>query len=64
MPTEHLTFPIPDRCPNCNAAGTVQLQQNIRGQAVLLSWWCTHCHAESPIPEQREVSRAMPRKPY
>jgi len=40
------TVRIRQRCPQCDALGTVHLQQVIRGPLVHLSWECTGCQTE------------------
>jgi len=57
--------------------GTVEMQQVIKGQAVVLSWCCTQCEAEWPVsldkpdfverrrgsPDRRRAPRQDRRKP-
>jgi hypothetical protein len=43
---DRLTLRIPERCPQCDALGTVHLQQVVRGPSVHLSWECSSCEIE------------------
>jgi hypothetical protein len=58
------------RCPTCHAPGCVLLEQSIRGDLILLNWFCHDCSATWPltadeyvterrtdIPERRRVTR-------
>jgi hypothetical protein len=65
------TIRIRQRCPQCDALGTVHLQQVIRGPSVHLSWECTGCQtewdtaAEEPLFSERRIGlpdrRKLPR---
>ena len=46
MPETPITLAVPDRCPNCQVAGRVRLQQTIQGNRVLLEWVCQACSRE------------------
>lgn len=47
----YLSLRLPERCAQCDAPGTVRLQQVIKGDAVFLSWCCSRCEAEWAIAE-------------
>jgi hypothetical protein len=47
----HLSLQLPERCAQCDAVGTVALQQIIKGTSVYLSWCCGRCNAEWAIRE-------------
>jgi hypothetical protein len=46
MPSQRFALRIPTKCPQCQAEGTVVLQQVIRGVTVFLSWVCERCESE------------------
>jgi hypothetical protein len=54
MPETPITLAVPDPCPHCSVTGSVQLQQNIRGNRVLLEWLCRSCAHEWVVRHKDE----------
>jgi hypothetical protein len=42
-------FRVPAQCKQCQAGGSVSLQQSLKGEIVLLTWCCRMCHADWPV---------------
>lgn len=52
-----ITLRLPENCTVCGAAGTVVLEQTIKGTSVMLNWSCRSCGSEwgvLPSDEQPE----------
>jgi hypothetical protein len=43
---------IPRRCPQCGTLSTIELQQTLKGPAVLLSWVCSECEKGWPVSRE------------
>lgn len=58
MPNTPVVLTVPPVCLTCGTAGTVKLQQTIRGEHVVLEWACSACQAEWPVRRKEEVRPA------
>jgi hypothetical protein len=54
VPNERLSLRVPERCPSCGVAGSVQLEHTVKGQAMLLNWCCRGCGDEWPVVAEDE----------
>jgi len=54
MPETPVRLRVPPNCVRCGMAGTIRLQQTIKGESVVLEWACTACEAEWPVVRKDE----------
>lgn len=59
MPETPIALRVPQQCANCGKAGTVKLQQTIKGERIVLDWYCTACEAEWPVKRKEEVASSQ-----